>query len=97
MEVLSVKLISGEEIIARVTGAESEPGEGTVYQFEKIRTVFMIPQQGRMMIELVPWMAADPDAKVKISSKNMLSEPLKPIDQLEKRYLEGTTGIELAK
>lgn len=89
------KLETGEEIISRV-----EPGksEGTTLLIKpRIVVIGQHPKTQQLMNQLLPFLAADPDGNMEIQNTSLAGELTSPIpDQLERSYLEHTSGIELA-
>ena len=71
-DVKVLKLITGEEVIARVTEEKNN-----LITLEKPMTLQMIPPNtstGQMGFALVPWMKAAKNKKVTISIEHILSE-----------------------
>lgn len=85
------KLISGEEIIARVNG-ESD----WCYDLEKPFMVHMVQQRDGVGVGLVPWIAGNLDVVVQLKPSALAACPMEPHAQLEKQYLEQTSGIQIA-
>jgi DNA/RNA-binding domain of Phe-tRNA-synthetase-like protein len=86
-DTVSIKLASGEEIIANL---KEETGESIV--IEKPLTL-VAQQQG---IGLAPFMfTASPEAKLTINTKNVLCVT-KTIEEMAKQYLSNTSGIAVA-
>ena len=91
-EVKVLKLITGEEVIARVS-EES----GNLLTLEKPMTLQMIPPNtstGQMGFAMVPWMKAAKNNKVTISIEHILVTD-EASDQTEKNYLQVVTGLSL--
>lgn len=83
-DTVSIKLSSGEEIIARL---EEEKADNL--QLHKPLMVAMT-QQG---LGLAPFMfTVSPDAKININTKNVLCIA-KTMDEMSKQYISNTTGI----
>ena len=84
-DTVSIKLSSGEEIIARL---EEETGDTII-----LRKPLMVAatQQG---LGLAPFMfTVEPDAKIPLASKNVLCI-VKTMDDMAKQYISNTTGIQ---
>ena len=80
-----MKLISGEELVAR------EVGDG---KFDRPR-VFQVTQTERGMgAALVPYFISDPDAVIEINVSCVVSTIDAPA-QLEKAYLQQTSSLDL--
>ncbi len=92
-DVKVLKLITGEEVIARV----SEEEHSDLLTLEKPMTLQMIPpttSTGQVGFALVPWMKAAKNEKVTISIEHILVE-VEASDQSEKNYLQVVTGLSL--
>ena len=89
-DVKVLKLITGEEVIARVTE------ENNLITLEKPMTLQMLPptSTGQVGFALVPWMKAAKNEKVTISIEHILVE-VEASDQSEKNYLQVVTGLSL--
>jgi hypothetical protein len=83
-KVYTIKLMSGEEIIARVKQ------EGGVTELLKPRTVGMGPQGFAMM----PWMMSAPDNNVVISD-TVIVGATETSQQVATQYLKQVTGIQV--
>ena len=91
-DVKILKLITGEEVIARVTEEENN-----LITLEKPMTLQMIPPNtstGQMGFALVPWMKAAKNKKITISIEHILTED-EASEQTEKNYLQVVTGLSL--
>ena len=91
-DVKVLKLITGEEVIARVSEEHSN-----LLTLEKPMTLQMIPPNtstGQMGFALVPWMKAAKNKKVTISIEHILTED-EASEQTEKNYLQVVTGLSL--
>ena len=87
-----LKLITGEEVIARVTEEKNN-----LITLEKPMTLQMIPPNtstGQMGFAMVPWMKAAKNDKVVISVEHILVTD-GASDQTEKNYLQVVTGLSL--
>ena len=91
-DVKVLKLITGEEVIARVTEEKNN-----LITLEKPMTLQMIPPNtstGQMGFAMVPWMKAAKNKKVTISIEHILTED-EASEQTEKNYLQVVTGLSL--
>ena len=91
-DVKVLKLITGEEVIARVS-EES----GNLLTLEKPMTLQMIPPNtstGQVGFALVPWIKAAKNDKTTISIEHILVTD-EASDQTEKNYLQVITGLSL--
>ena len=90
-DVKVLKLITGEEVIARVTEEHND-----LLTLEKPMTLQMIPNTstGQMGFAMVPWMKAAKNDKAVISVEHVLVTD-EASDQTEKNYLQVITGLSL--
>ena len=90
-DVKVLKLITGEEVIARVTEEENN-----LITLEKPMTLQMVPptSTGQVGFALVPWMKAAKNEKVIISTEHILTED-DASEQTGKNYLQLVTGLSL--
>ena len=91
-DVKVLKLITGEEVIARVSEESSN-----LLTLEKPMTLQMIPPNtstGQVGFALVPWIKAAKNDKVTISIEHVLVTD-EASDQTEKNYLQLITGLSL--
>ena len=92
-DVKILKLITGEEVIARVT----EEKNVDLITLEKPMTLQMLPPNtstGQVGFALVPWMKAAKNEKVTISTEHIIAED-EASEQTEKNYLQVVTGLSL--
>ena len=87
-EICTLKLITGEEIVARV----QEEEENCVF-VEKPCTV-MPSQQGIGLIQSL--YTADPNKPIPISKDHIIMMAVS-VDQISTHYIKTTTGLEIAK
>ena len=90
-DVKVLKLITGEEVIARVTEEENN-----LISLKKPMTLQMLPptSTGQVGFALVPWMKAAKNEKVTISTEHIIAED-EASEQTEKNYLQVVTGLSL--
>ena len=86
--IITIKIVTGEEIIARL---EEETEEGLVVT--KASIVAPNPQGG---LGLVPWMMSAVPDKVLLTSQNVVAYHI-TVDQIADKFIEATTDIALAK
>ena len=93
-DVKILKLITGEEVMARVSNDLSDGG-GLV-TLDNPMTFQAVPtnQQGQMGFALVPWLMSGKSEKITISIDHIIAEDV-PKDQAEKNYLAQVTGLSL--
>ena len=90
-DVKVLKLITGEEVIARVSTESSN-----LLTLEKPMTFQAVPtnQQGKMGFALVPWLMTGKSEKITITTDHIIAQD-DPKDQARKNYLENITGLTL--
>ena len=91
-DVKVLKLITGEEVIARVSEESSN-----LLTLEKPMTLQMIPPNtstGQVGFALVPWIKAAKNDKTTISIEHVLVTD-EASDQTGKNYLQVVTGLSL--
>ena len=91
-DVKVLKLITGEEVIARVSEEHND-----LLTLEKPMTLQMLPPNtstGQVGFALVPWMKAAKNEKLTISIDHIIAEDV-PKGQTEKNYLAQVTGLSL--
>ena len=94
-EIKVFKLVNGDELIAEVVS-----GHGAVnWKIKKIRMVLMQQhaQSGQLGLGLLPWLASNVDGEFELYSTALVGVPFNPEDELQKAYLQQTTGIALGK
>ena len=89
-DVKILKLITGEEVMARVTEQRD------LLELDNPMTLQAIPtnQQGQMGFALVPWIMSGKSNKIIISIAHVIAQA-DPKDQAEKNYLAQVTGLTL--
>ena len=91
-DVKVLKLITGEEVIARVSEEHND-----LLTLEKPMTLQMMPpttSTGQVGFAMVPWMKAAKNNKATISIDHVLVTD-EASDQTEKNYLQVVTGLSL--
>ena len=91
-DVKVLKLITGEEVIARVSEEHND-----LLTLEKPMTLQMLPPNtstGQVGFALVPWIKAAKNDKTTISIEHILVTD-EASDQTEKNYLQVITGLSL--
>lgn len=92
MATVILKLVSGEEIIAKIV-EEME----TTLVLESARSLLVQPTgPGQMGIAMLPWMATNPDGEVDIRLQDIMVRSDDVPKQLEDGYLQQTSGIAIA-
>ena len=91
-DVKVLKLITGEEVIARVTEEKNN-----LITLEKPMILQMLAPDrttGQIPLALVPWMKAAKNEKVIISTEHIIAED-EGSEQTQKNYLQVVTGLSL--
>ena len=90
-DVKVLKLITGEEVIARITEEENN-----LITLKNPMTLQMLPptSTGQVGIALVPWMKTAKSDKMTISIEHVLVTD-EASDHSEKNYLQVVTGLSL--
>lgn len=91
-EVKIFKLSSGEELIGHVE--EPDDGDFTKWKVSNARMLGMDPQSGRPA--MMPFMMLNPERPVIISISNITAVSVSVPTEVEKKFLEDTTGIALS-
>ena len=91
-DVKVLKLITGEEVIARVSEEENN-----LITLEKPMTLQMMTPNtttGQVGFALMPWIRAGKNEKIIISTEHIITED-EASEQTEKNYLQVVTGLSL--
>ena len=90
-DVKVLKLITGEEVIARITEEKNN-----LISLEKPMILQMLAPNttGQVGFALIPWMKAAKNEKVTISTEHIIAED-EGSEQTEKNYLQVVTGLSL--
>ena len=90
-DVKVLKLITGEEVIARISTESSN-----LLILDKPMILQMMPanQQGQVGFARVPWLMAGNSERITISTEHILAEDVVK-SEVEKNYLANVTGLTL--
>ena len=90
-DVKILKLISGEEVMARVT-----EGDNGLITLSKPMTLQAVPNQqtGQMGFALIPWLMSARGEKITISTNHVIAQD-EASAEVEKNYLATVTGLTL--
>jgi len=93
-DVKILKMITGEEVMARVSNDLSDGGG--LITLDNPMMLQAIPQQttGQMGVALIPWLMSGKSSKLTISIDHIIAQD-DPKDQAEKNYLAQVTGLTL--
>ena len=90
-DVKAIKLITGEELISRVTEGENNT---LILDTPMILQPIPTDRPGQMSLALMPWLMAGKGKEISISADNIiLQDEVK--DDVEKNYLAQVTGLTL--
>lgn len=89
MQVVILKLVTGEEVIGRLE-------EGIRFQLDRPRVFQMYQTQSGVQAGLVPWLLSAPEEKVFIDEKHIIARLDAPTD-IEQAYLQQTSGLQIAQ
>lgn len=81
-----LKLINNEEVIAKVTEKRD------VLELVNPMILMQLNQNGQVGVAMVPWSMSGKCDSVEISHKSIIAI-MEPIDDVEKNYIQATTGI----
>ena len=81
-----LKLTTNEEVIARVEEKRD------ILELTKPRGMRQVNQGGQMGFAIMPWSMSGKCDKVEISQSIVIAT-LDPMDEVEKNYIQATTGI----
>ena len=81
-----LKLITTEEVIARVKEKRD------VLELTNPRVMMQVNQGGQMGFAIVPWSMSGKCDNIEISQSIVIAT-LEPMDEVEKNYIQATTGI----
>lgn len=91
MEVRSFKLISGQELIA---GLLHETGTGYLVKDPLVVHVMRGPS-GEGQLAFAEWSMIHRDREIELLDGALAARPARVLDDVEKSYLEQTTGVAL--
>ena len=93
-DVKILKLITGEEVMARISNDLTDGGG--LITLDNPMTLQAVPtnQQGQMGFALVPWLMTGKSEKITITTDHIIAQD-DPKDQARKNYLENITGLTL--
>ena len=81
-----LKLTTNEEVIARVEEKRD------ILELTKPMVMMQVNQGGQMGFAIMPWAMSGKCDKVEISQSIVIAT-LDPMDEVEKNYIQSTTGI----
>ena len=90
MEVTSFKLVSGEEVIARVDERTDD-----LIVLDRPMAIGLGQTKDGMAVQLMPWLASNQEGIVKIYPRHVVAETI-PHSELEAGYIKQTSLIAMA-
>lgn len=90
MNVITLKLINGDEIIGREVG-----GTTNSITLDKVFVLRLHQtQDGSVGVGMMPWMISE-DGEIEFDRRNILAGPFTPPHDMERGYLSQSSGIKL--
>ena len=98
-EIISLKMLTGEEIVTELTGVQENLSTGELL-FYNVRRPHVLQFQpmghGQLGLAFVPWALSNPDIEhIEIPASSVIAK-FSPADKVEKQYLQQTSSIEIA-
>lgn len=90
-----LKLVSGQQIIAEFDQEKSEPGNYVVAYKPTIINVAFNKEADQFQLSLHPYLVEYNDSKEVIIWESQIEATAEPSSELEKYYLQQTSGIDL--
>lgn len=90
MNVVTLKLINGDEIIGREVGRSTD-------KITLTKTFVLRLHQttdGQVGVGMMPWMISN-DAEIEFDRRNILAGPFIPPSDMERGYLSQSSGLQL--
>lgn len=86
------KLVTGEELMSRVTDEDDDS-----FTLSKPRVVAIGPgPNNQVSVTLIPLFASSQNGIIRLNKSSIVATPVEFSPELEKAYIEQTTGIALA-
>ena len=90
MNIVTLKLINGDEIIGRGVGSSTNKIElAKVFVLRLHQTA-----DGQVGVGMMPWMISN-DAEIEFDRRNILAGPFIPPSDMERGYLSQSSGLQL--
>ena len=90
MNIVTLKLINGDEIIGREVGSSTNKITLTkVFVLRLHQTA-----DGQVGVGMMPWMISN-DAEIEFDRRNILAGPFTPPSEMERGYLSQSSGLQL--
>ena len=96
-DVVALKLVSGDEIVAELKSARFEAEKVTVYTLKRPHLLkFQDMGRGQVGLAFIPYTLSNPTIETIDLPGSAVMFTFSPSGQVEKQYLEQTSGIALA-
>lgn len=92
MKVLAFKLVTGEEVLARVNSTK-EDGSGKAISYEVENAMTLIVSNNGL--GLIPWALANPEGTIDLPASAVIVA-FSPAAEIEKQFMQRTSKIALA-
>ena len=90
MNVITLKLINGDEIIGREVGSTTNS-----ITLDKVFVLRLHQtQDGSVGVGMMPWMISE-DGEIEFDKRNILAGPFAPPHDMERGYLSQSSGLQL--
>jgi hypothetical protein len=98
MSVIGLKLLSGEELIARFDEKNQDKSSGSI-TVEKVRMLqpVVVNQKGgedQLVISMLPWILGNPDGEVAIATHTIVCV-IKVAENTAQEYLRETSDLQI--
>lgn len=90
MNVVTLKLINGDEIIGREVGRSTDKITLTKAFVLRLHQT----SDGQVGVGMMPWMISN-DAEIEFDRRNILAGPFIPPSDMERGYLSQSSGLQL--
>lgn len=97
-QVILIKLVTGEEVIAtKLTASVGYEEESGSVEIDKAFVMRIVPTpSGQVSITMMPLFMSDPTGTISLKSSAIVAKKVEINDTLLKEYLSRTSGIQIA-
>lgn len=92
MNVVTLKLINGDEIIGREV--DDDTTDNTILMSKVFVLRLHQSQDGSVGVAMMPWMISA-DGEITIHRRNILAGPFEPPYEMERGYLSQSSGLQM--
>ena len=92
MNVVTLKLINGDEIIGREV--DDDTTDNTILMSKVFVLRLHQSQDGSVGVAMMPWMISA-DGEIEFDRRNILAGPFTPPSDMERGYLSQSSGLQL--